>query len=131
MNMSSGNNNSYKPLKINDEITIIPQPMANSGLQRNKGSLTITPHGHGHMPMRRSMPSRNHENDEDDGIQIIEIDDAAPHKNGVRQNANLNGNPRFSMTDQLRKRNIEISICDSDNSDDSRSGGPQKRLRLN
>lgn len=57
MNMSSGPNNSYKPLKINDEITIIPQPMANSGLQRNKGSLTITPHGHGHMPMRRNSKS--------------------------------------------------------------------------
>jgi len=32
----------FKPLKINDEITIIPQPMANAA-QRSKGSLTITP----------------------------------------------------------------------------------------
>ncbi len=51
------NNSSYnKPLKINDEITIIPQPMANnSSLQRNKGSLTITPHSQQqHQPMRRS-----------------------------------------------------------------------------
>lgn len=48
---NAAQNNAYKaqPLKINDEITIIPQPMANSALQRNKGSLTITP-----QPMRRS-----------------------------------------------------------------------------
>jgi len=36
--------NSFKPLKINDEITIIPQPLANASPIRSKGSLTITPH---------------------------------------------------------------------------------------
>ena len=36
--------NSYKPLKINDEITIIPQPMSNASSIRSRGSLTITPH---------------------------------------------------------------------------------------
>ncbi|XP_021959893.1 MOG interacting and ectopic P-granules protein 1 isoform X3 [Folsomia candida] len=116
MPVNSAQNNSYKPLKINDEITIIPQPMANSALQRNKGSLTITPH----QPMRRNVSGRNHE---DEGIQIIEIDDA-PHKNGVRPNGN-----RFTMSETLRKRNLEISVCDSENSDDSR--GPIKRLRQN
>lgn len=40
---SGGSQGSFKPLKINDEITIIPQPMANSGQGVRKGSLTITP----------------------------------------------------------------------------------------
>jgi hypothetical protein len=42
MPSSTSQANSFKPMKINDEITIIPQPMANA-TQRNKGSLTITP----------------------------------------------------------------------------------------
>lgn len=40
---SGGSQGSFKPLKINDEITIIPQPMANSAQGLRKGSLTITP----------------------------------------------------------------------------------------
>lgn len=66
-----------------------------------------------------SVPNRMNE---DEGIQIIEIDDA-PQKNGMRPNGN-----RFSMSDTLRKRNLEISVCE-DNADDSR--GPIKRLRQN
>jgi len=115
-NSSSGN---YKPLKINDEITIIPQPMANNAALRNR-SLTITP-----QPMQQR---RNIRTNDDDGIQIIEIDDA-PHKNGGRPNGDFKS--RFAMSETLRKRNLEISLCgtDSDNSDDSR--GPTKRLRQN
>lgn len=74
-------------------------------------------------------------NNDDDGIQIIEIDEA-PQKmssNGRssnQQNGDFKG--RFQMSETLRKRNLEISLCgtDSDNSDDSR-GPPIKRLRQN
>jgi hypothetical protein len=71
-------------------------------------------------------------NNEDDGIQIIEIDDHSPKlsSNGRGQNGDFKG--RFPMSETLRKRNLEISLCgtDSDNSDDSRGPG-QKRIRQN
>jgi len=51
--------NSYKPLKINDEITIIPQPLANATPLRTKGSLTITPHNANNVN-RRSGEESNH-----------------------------------------------------------------------
>lgn len=73
------------------------------------------------------MPSNR--NNEDDGIQIIEIDDGgAPHKNGVRQS---NGNRYSTMSSELRKRNLEVTVCDSDAI--SMDGGPplNKRLRQN
>jgi hypothetical protein len=66
-------------------------------------------------------------NNEDDGVQIIEIDDA-PHKNG-RQNGGEIRNRFPMMSETLRKRNLEISLCDSDNSDEAR--GPAKRIRHN
>jgi len=88
----------FKPLKINDEITIIPQPLANAVPVRTKGSLTITPHSSN--PNRRSGRA----NGGDEGIEIIEIDEAS---NGRKEN-------------------------DSDNSDDSfQRAPPMKRLRGN
>lgn len=47
MASSGGSQSQFKPLKINDEITIIPQPMANSAQGLRKGSLTITPQAAG------------------------------------------------------------------------------------
>jgi hypothetical protein len=52
---ASSTQNSFKPMKINDEITIIPQPLANASPLRSKGSLTITPHSS--TPARRSSKS--------------------------------------------------------------------------
>jgi hypothetical protein len=72
---------------------------------------------------------------DDDGIQIIEIDDAPQKSNGRRENGEFKG--RLPISDStLRKRNLEISVCgtDSDNnsSDESYLKGPSmKRLRNN
>ncbi|CAG7728772.1 unnamed protein product [Allacma fusca] len=125
---SSVNQNSFKPMKINDEITIIPQPLANSNpSQRNKGSLTITPQG--------STTSRRMMNNDDDGIQIIEIDDAPskPSANGRNPKENGDFKGRLPISDStLRKRNLEISLCGTDsdnNSADEFRGSAHKRLR--
>jgi len=71
---------------------------------------------------------------EDDGIQIIEIDDG-PNKgmtNG-RNSGDFRG--KLPISDStLRKRNLEISLCgtDSDNdSGDSTRGQLLKRQRIN
>jgi len=115
----------FKPLKINDEITIIPQPMANSAQGLRKGSLTITPQS----ANRRSFRGQH----DDEGIQIIEIDDTPKH-NGRNSMENGDFNRRLPISDStLRKRNLEISVCGSDDSpDDPYSRGlPEKRICLN
>lgn len=71
----------------------------------------------------------------DDGIEIIEIDEAprGGSSNGRKENGELRGRLPISES-TLRKRNLEISVCgtDSDNSDDSfQRGPPTKRLRQN
>lgn len=68
---------------------------------------------------------------EDEGIQIIEIDDS-PQRNGRKENGEL----RLPISDSiLRKRNLEISLCgtDSDNnlSDESSQITSIKRIKQN
>ncbi|ODM94214.1 MOG interacting and ectopic P-granules protein 1 [Orchesella cincta] len=115
----------FKPLKINDEITIIPQPIANSAQTlRNKGSLTITPQS----ASRRSFRGPQ----DDEGIQIIEIDDTPKHNGRGMENGEFKA--RLPISDStLRKRNLEISVCGADDSpDESFSRGlPEKRICLN
>ena len=67
------------------------------------------------------------------GIEIIEIDDGNSRSaNGRRENGDFRSQLPISAS-ALRKRNLEISVCDSDGSDDSfhRTLPPQKRLRGN
>ncbi|CAL8086885.1 unnamed protein product [Orchesella dallaii] len=115
----------FKPLKINDEITIIPQPIANSAQSlRNKGSLTITPQS----ANRRSFRGPQ----DDEGIQIIEIDDTPKHNGRGMENGEFKG--RLPISDStLRKRNLEISVCGADDSSDESftRGIPEKRICLN
>lgn len=60
INSAGSAQNSFKPLKINDEITIIPQPLANASPIRTKGSLTITPHNASNANRRTRMSQTNH-----------------------------------------------------------------------
>jgi hypothetical protein len=74
-------------------------------------------------------------NNDDDGIQIIEIDDAPskPSANGRNPKENGDFKGRLPISDStLRKRNLEISLCGTDsdnNSADEFRGSAHKRLR--
>jgi hypothetical protein len=127
--MNTTSQNSFRPMKINDEITIIPQPMSNNNSPlRNKGSLTITPQS----STRRSMRTN-----EDEGIQIIEIDEA-PQKSSSNGRKSENGEflGRLPISDSiLRKRNLEISLCGTDSENNSSADesfqSSAKRIRQN
>lgn len=73
------------------------------------------------------------EQHDDEGIQIIEIDDSPKH-NGRNSMENGEFKTRLPISDSaLRKRNLEISVCGTDDSsDESFSRGlPEKRICLN
>lgn len=69
---------------------------------------------------------------DDEGIQIIEIDDSPKHNGRSMENGEFK--TRLPISDStLRKRNLEISVCGTDDSsDESYSRGlPEKRICLN